>query len=162
MNNKLLIGIVAVVIILAGGGFLLVSRSVNTPSSPTVPSSRNDVATNGSSDIKQHNSQNSVASSRYVDYTPSAFDQANDKRRVYFFSAVWCPTCKAANREFLSDLGSIPEDVIIFKTDYDTETELKKKYAITYQHTFVQVDEAGNELSKWSGGAIDDLLSNLK
>ena len=50
----------------------------------------------------------------------------------------------------------------MFKTSFDTETELKKKYSITYQHTYVQVDAAGNAVATWNGGALDALLANLK
>jgi len=33
----------------------------------------------------------------------------------------------------------------------DKENDLRKKYGVTIQHTFVQIDENGNELAKWSG-----------
>lgn len=56
----------------------------------------------------------------------------------------------------------IPENMVLMKTDYDTYTELKKKYGVTYQHTFVQVDENGNELTKWNGGGVNELEANLK
>ena len=29
--------------------------------------------------------------------------------------------------------------------------DLKKKYGVVYQHTFVQVDKDGNLIKKWSG-----------
>lgn len=99
---------------------------------------------------------------RYIDYTKEAFDTAFGSKRVIFFHAKWCPTCKAANIAFTSNVSQIPEGVVIFKTDYDTESELKKKYGITYQHTFVQVDTSGNELAKWNGGDIKELILNLK
>ena len=51
---------------------------------------------------------------------------------------------------------------MLFKTDYDSEKELKKQYGITYQHTFVYVDKDGKQIKKWSGGAIDDLIANTK
>lgn len=100
------------------------------------------------------------ADSRYIDYSPSVYESAKDKKRVLFFHAKWCPTCKAANEEFSRMSDKIPSDIILIKTDYDTETELKKKYAITYQHTFVQLDAGGNEITKWNGGGINELISN--
>lgn len=100
--------------------------------------------------------------SRYVEYSPEVFENSKDQKRVYFFHASWCPTCKAANREFSENSHGIPGDVVLFKTDYDTQTELKKKYGITYQHTFVQVDESGNEIAKWNGGGLEELSANLK
>jgi len=104
----------------------------------------------------------SKSSSRYLDYTAQAFAGTRDKKRVYFFHATWCPTCKAVNEEFNNNPDSIPEDVILFKTDYDSEKELKKKYGITYQHTFVYVDADGRELKKWNGGGIAELTANTR
>ena len=37
-----------------------------------------------------------------------------------------------------------------------------EKYGITYQHTFVQIDAEGKEITKWNGGKIDELLTNIK
>jgi thioredoxin 1 len=104
----------------------------------------------------------SSVSTRYVPYSQSEFERATDKKRVYFFHASWCPTCKVANIEFSNEAESIPEDVIVFKTDYDTQKELKKQFAITYQHTFVLVDTNGNEIKKWNGGGIEELIKETK
>lgn len=57
--------------------------------------------------------------------------------------------------------------MVIFRVNYndpetdDQEKELAKKYEITYQHTFVQVDEGGNVITKWNGGGLTELLENL-
>ncbi len=100
--------------------------------------------------------------SRYIVYSQEAFDAARNKKRVLYFHAPWCPTCVPTDKEFKTNFDKIPQDVVLFKTDYDTSVELKKKYAITYQHTFVLVDENGNELAKWNGGAIAELIENTK
>jgi hypothetical protein len=50
-------------------------------------------------------------------------------------------------------MQSIPAGITILKTDYDSETELKKKYGVTTQHTLVQVDKDGNLIKKWSGSS---------
>ncbi len=103
-----------------------------------------------------------VTSGRYVAYSKEAFEAARGKKRVYYFWAAWCPTCKVVDQEFSTMSDKIPSDVIVFKTNYDTELDLKKKYTITYQHTFVQIDENGNEITKWNGGGTTDLLANVK
>lgn len=97
----------------------------------------------------------------YVEYSPATYAAAADKKRVLFFHATWCPTCKAANANFEDNLGKIPANVVLLKTDYDTETALKQKYGVTYQHTFVQVDAAGNAVTKWNGGGIEELIGNI-
>lgn len=101
-------------------------------------------------------------SSAYREYSPAAFASTVDKKRVLFFHASWCPTCKVAHAEFEKGSPSIPEGVLIFKTDYDAEDDLKKTYGVTYQHTFVQVDEQGNVVTKWNGGGITELAANVK
>lgn len=99
---------------------------------------------------------------QYLAYTKAAFDAAVDKKRVLFFHAAWCPTCKAADAKFLSGTGRLPSDAVIFKVNYDTEMELKKKYGITYQHTYVYVDAQGNEIAKWNGGDTVGVMNHLK
>lgn len=104
------------------------------------------------------------AAGTYKDYSTSSLAEAtkNDGKAVLFFWAAWCPYCKTANAEFLANLDKIPSNVTVLKTNYDTERELKIKYGITYQHTFVQVDAQGNQIAKWNGGGIQELLNNLK
>lgn len=148
MNKTVLVVVGLVLIILGGIYFFNQGQSTDTAGSydsgPT--------ATPG--DL--------VEGSRYIAYSQASYDDNADKKRVLYFYAVWCPTCKIANEEFNNNLDKIPEDVILLKTDYDSETALKKKYNITYQHTFVLVDEAGNEITKWNGGGIDELVDNAR
>jgi thiol-disulfide isomerase/thioredoxin len=86
---------------------------------------------------------------------------ARDQRRVLFFYASWCPTCRPLHREISENTNQIPDDVVIFRTDYDTSTELKQKYGVTYQHTFVQVDREGEKLKIWNGGDMASLLDSI-
>ena len=105
---------------------------------------------------------------RYVEYSESTFDSASNNRRVLFFYASWCPTCIPADVNFSQNENKIPEDVTLIRVNYnDPETDqeekdLAKKYGITYQHTFVQIDSTNKEVVKWNGGQIDELLSNIK
>ena len=99
---------------------------------------------------------------KYMDYSSSSYAAENGKKRVIFFHAGWCPTCVAANKAFENRADEIPENVVIFKTDYDTAKTLKEKYGVTYQHTFVQVDSNGNEIVKWNGGDIDQLIRKVQ
>lgn len=87
---------------------------------------------------------------------------AADGTAVLFFHASWCPTCRRFDSELQSSLERLPVDTTVFKVNYDNESELKRKYQIRYQHTFVVVDENLNEVSKWSGGGVDTLLSNIQ
>lgn len=100
----------------------------------------------------------------YIDYNAEAVVQAaTTGDAVLFFYAPWCPTCTVLNKDLVANASSIPAGVTIFKTDYDTNLELRRKYGVTYQHTLVQVDAAGNMITKWSGGyTLDDVLSNIQ
>lgn len=100
--------------------------------------------------------------SRYVDYSKQKFDLYKDKKRVLYFHATWCPDCQRYNKEFLNNLDKIPKDVVLFRTDYDMEKDLKQKYNIVYQHTYILVDSEGNEIKKWNGGGIEQLISQTK
>lgn len=97
--------------------------------------------------------EQSAAPGEYVAYSESAVSEAaTNGDAVLFFHASWCPTCKALNDDLEASRDDIPEGLTIFKTDYDTETALKQQYGVTYQHTLVQVDADGNQITKWSGG----------
>ena len=105
---------------------------------------------------------------RYVNYSNTNFDKSRDKVRVLFFYASWCPTCRPAGTDLTNNKSKIPEDVVVFRVNYndpDTdqdEKDLAKKYNITYQHTYVQIDALGKQVAKWNGGALNELLANIK
>jgi thiol-disulfide isomerase/thioredoxin len=82
---------------------------------------------------------------------------------VLFFRAAWCPSCRTVDADIRAHAASIPADVTILDVNYDTASELKKKYGVTYQHTFVQVDAQGNQITTWSASpTLADIVSRLK
>lgn len=88
-------------------------------------------------------------------YTPYAdslvkSSLASGKNVILFFHARWCPTCKAADANFLKETA--PADTVVLKVDYDSSAELKKKYGVTSQHTFVSLN-TDETLKKKSAGA---------
>jgi hypothetical protein len=47
----------------------------------------------------------------------------------------------------------------IVEVDFDDSQDLRTTYGVTIQHTFVQIDDNGQGLRKWSGSmTIDDLI----
>lgn len=100
----------------------------------------------------------------YVDYNASQIAAAAASGdAVLFFHAPWCPTCAALNADIESNASEIPDGLTIFKTDFDSELELRKQYGVTYQHTLVQVDASGNMITKWSGGnTLDSVVSKVR
>ncbi|OGG44815.1 hypothetical protein A2673_02150 [Candidatus Kaiserbacteria bacterium RIFCSPHIGHO2_01_FULL_50_13] len=87
----------------------------------------------------------------YEAYAPEKLALANSGDVVLFFRASWCPTCRALDADIKAHLNDIPAGVAILILDYDTETTLRQKYGVTYQHTLVQVDAGGNQIAKWQG-----------
>jgi len=86
----------------------------------------------------------------------SAYDSTDV---VLFFNASWCSTCKVARDNIEADLAAIPSGLTIVVVDFDTANDLRQKYGVTVQHTFVQVDAAGTELAKWSGSVTADEIA---
>ncbi len=93
------------------------------------------------------------AAGNYITYEVYEASKASyaDSKVVLFFNASWCSTCKKARDNFESSLSEIPADMTIVVVDFDNSTALRQKYGVTLQHTFVQVDSAGEQLAKWSG-----------
>lgn len=174
MKNTL---IIAAVIFLVGiGGVYLYNRSqqsadsmmekTETPKQEELEKKEAMMQKNEES-VKKDGSMMSK-SGNYAEYSKAALDQAVDSRRVLFFYANWCPVCKPADADFQQNSSKIPGDVTVIRVNYndsDTgqdEKDLAVKYGITYQHTFVQIDKNGKEVTKWNGGMTDKLLSSIK
>jgi thiol-disulfide isomerase/thioredoxin len=109
-----------------------------------------------------------VTNDRYQVFSPGVLEKTAQTRRVLFFYANWCPTCRPVDKNLTDQMAQLPEDVTVIRVNYnDTQTDqaekdLAKKYGITYQHTFVQIDEQGSEVAKWNGGQLEELLEKLK
>lgn len=86
---------------------------------------------------------------------------AAERPTVLFFTADWCPTCKAALRD-LDANGAKLGDRRIVLVDYDASAELKKLYKVTYQHTWVWIDAEGTALETWNGDGVDGILKRVK
>ena len=99
----------------------------------------------------------------YEAYSADKVSMAAGGKVVLFFHAPWCPICRALEAEINSNPAALPDGVHILKVDYDSATELRQRYGVTVQHTFVQVDAAGNSMQKWSDSTgLGDALSRLR
>lgn len=96
----------------------------------------------------------------YTAYDQAKLANAEKGDVVIFFHAGWCPKCQESDKNFKA--SATPDGLTLLKIDYDNSTELKQKYGVTMQHTYVQVDKNGNELKQWSGSyTYDDLKSQI-
>lgn len=144
MNRKTLIIIltIAAIVIASVAGYALFRPP--TAANTSSPSSNNSSSQNQSGDNPSQQTTGSTA--RYVDYSPTAIADASGTT-LLFFHAPWCPSCRQIESEILSD--GVPDGVTIIKVDYDSHQDLRQKYGVTVQTTFVKVDASGNELEKF-------------
>ena len=87
----------------------------------------------------------------YQEYSAESYENTKNLKRVLFFYANWCSGCRGTDQQLRS--ATIPDDVIVLKIDYDSSVELRKKYGVPYQGTFVQIDSTGEKISLWFGDA---------
>jgi thiol-disulfide isomerase/thioredoxin len=81
----------------------------------------------------------------YVEYSDDAIAQA-EGRVLLFFHAPWCPQCRSVESDILAQ--GVPDGVTIIKVDYDSRQDLRQRYGVTLQTTFVEVEADGAELQK--------------
>ncbi len=176
MKNPIIIAVVVVVAIVGIGAYILSQNSTKSESmmvkeDTTMESKTDDAMMQKDTDNMEKDdkmAKDTMSDSRYVEYSKASFDKAGNNRRVLYFYASWCPTCKPADADLEANKDRIPNDVTVIRVNYnDPETdqeekELAKKYGITYQHTFVQIDSQGNEVTKWNGGKTEDLIAKIK
>lgn len=105
----------------------------------------------------------------YQPYSKAAFDQAKADGKVIFleFHASWCATCRAQEPHIQAAFQTMAQDpkysdVVGFKVDYDTETDLKREYGITYQHSHVILGKDGSVKVKSIGEPWDALTVQAK
>lgn len=101
---------------------------------------------------------------KYVSFEDYNTNKAahSSQKKVLFFAASWCPTCRQLDSDINSKLSSIPSDVSIIKVNYDDSIALKKQHGVTYQHTLVLVDNEGNQIKKWhQSPSLESLLKDL-
>lgn len=157
-TQYLIIGIVGILLIAGTFAFF------KNQSTPKASLSAQETIVKQEENIKQDSTD---LTSRYIDYSSDNLAKAseNNGRAVIWFAAfAWCPSCQAADRDFKAHFDKVPKDVTILKINYDTAKELKRKYAIVIQDTFVQLDNQGKEITRWNSGGqgIEALLANAK
>lgn len=114
--------------------------------------------------VKEEPKKEISQNGKYISYSEWAKDIPNkDIKTILFFNASWCPSCKSVDKDIKSNLSQIPNNLQILSVDYDTNQDLRKKHLVTYQHTFVVVDNNGNQIKKISWlNTIDDIINFVK
>ena len=153
--------ILIIVLILGLIGFLVISPTNEQTTNPEnlqekMMEEENGLNTNG------HAEEGVTKQATYTAYSKEAVTAASaEDLTLLFFHADWCPTCRAAEKDIMQNQTSLPDNLTVLKTDYDTNRDLRTRYSLTSQHAFVLVDNEGNEVSKWYGGGVKTILENL-
>ncbi len=156
--QKLVLPVIGVVFLFIVLGILFTNKPA--PSTPQDQQTVTSTTTPPEDDNK--------SSSRYVVHSSGILEKNKGARRVLFFYASWCSTCRPADADLKENADKLPQDSLVIRVNYndpetdEAEKELAKKYKVTYQHTFVQIDGSGREVAKWNGGKTEELVANLK
>ena len=81
----------------------------------------------------------------YIAYSDGVI--GNGEESVLFFSASWCPSCQANDGRLSEWYGSQELPLTTYSVDYDTYTDLRSRYGIVMQDTFVKIDGSGNAVA---------------
>ena len=94
-----------------------------------------------------------AAQGRYVDYATYSAAPASYAagKVVLFFHATWCPDCRRTDANLTADPSSLPAGVTVVKVDYDSMTDLRQRYGVTRQWTFVSIGADGAKQGVWTG-----------
>lgn len=98
----------------------------------------------------------------YTDFTEELYSELLGKKPfAIFFYAGWCPDCVNLEKQIKANIEDFWSGSIILKADYDTESELKKKYGITVQSTVVIVKKNGEVGPTLFGPSLLDLKDTI-
>lgn len=140
MDKKTLLtaGIIALLI---GGGLVYVStnNAIDSSKSETTKSVQT------ADDMPATSTQPAVAGT-YIDYSDEQVLKASGTK-LLFFHAPWCPQCRALDTSIKA--SSLPDNLTIFKVDYDSNQTLRQKYGVTIQTTIVKIDPAGEKIESY-------------
>lgn len=142
MNKKTLV-IICVIVLAVGGSAIYL---LNNPSSQQTEEKTTEKSTQSNTPSKAGN---------YVDYSDDTIAKTSGTK-LLFFHAPWCPQCRALDTDIKK--SGVPDGVTIIKVDYDTNQQLRQKYGVTIQTTFVKVTDNGDLIEKFV--AYDDPTLN--
>jgi hypothetical protein len=138
--------IASIVGVLVVGG--LVAALIFFPNKP-----QSNVSTPAPETSDEQTEQETTQPGRYLAYDQGAISTEGYSETVLFFYASWCPECRAFDEAITAN--TVPYGTQILKVDYDSSTDLRQRYGVTLQSTFVKVDDEGNLISKWVGYGQD-------
>lgn len=149
--KKVSIIAIAVLVLITASVFLINNDESTNDNSETAAQNTNDTQPlSADEEAVEAAAEQSTATPKgsYVDYQ-SGQDLASTEntKRVVFFHAEWCPTCKFYEKQI--EEQAIPDGITIIKADFDKEKELKELLGVTTQSTFVLINREGDVGRIW-------------
>ncbi|MCH9720121.1 MAG: thioredoxin family protein [Actinomycetia bacterium] len=153
---------VATALVLAGCASGNDTDAASESAAPS-PATSSPAAEASKDSSKKSDSKSPAAPAGYVSYSDYSKNKAqyDDADVVLFFNASWCSTCAEADQQLSSE--QFPDGLVVVSVDYDANEDLRQQYGVTVQHTYVQVNPDGSEVTKFSGatsvGEISEQLA---
>jgi len=138
-KKSLVIATLILLVILAGFAYLFITSSASEEEA-----SMQQQQTQSEPETLEPTST-PVQPGAYLPYDQEAVSKAIGTK-ILFFHAPWCPQCRDLDKDITAK--GVPDGVLIFKVDYDTNQTLRKKYGVTLQTTFVLIDDEGKLVKK--------------
>lgn len=94
-------------------------------------------------------------------YEPRDGAIPDEGQTILFFHTDRCSSCVRVEKEL--QRSGIPQWLHIRRVDYDGADDLKYKYNVTTQTTFVAIDQEGELLTRWVGARdVQDILNRIQ
>lgn len=149
MKNILIV--VGGLIVIAGAGFGLTKYFGNENNSDQrqQPASQDNAMGSDKSNTTPTEEANQTTKNggEYLEKATATIADASNDEIYLFFHAPWCPQCRSIESGIKSD--GVPEGITIIKVDYDSNQDLRAKYGVTLQTTFVKVNKNSEFVSKF-------------
>lgn len=142
--NKKLVGVITAGIVVAVAAIVLSTMITKQPEPQTQAHETPQPATTQTPG--EATAPTTQAPGVYADYTADRVATTSGTK-VLFFHAPWCPQCRELEKSIQE--GAIPANVTIFKVDYDSNQDLRRKYGVTLQTTLVKIDDSGALVKKY-------------
>ena len=153
MTMKILVAILVAVIV--GSGVFVIASTEDT--SENAQDALSTVQENEQLETTQESENETNAAEElqdtsqlegsYINYSETALADAEGTDRILFFHAEWCSTCKFYENDIMQ--SGVPSGVTVIEADFDTNTELKDRYGVTVQSTFVLLNDEGEVVRTW-------------
>jgi thiol-disulfide isomerase/thioredoxin len=86
----------------------------------------------------------------------------NGETSLLFFHASWCPSCKQSDNDLKALYNAGTPTFNTYRVDYDASLDLRKRYGVVQQHTFVLIDGKGTALQTLLSATSEELTRLLR